>query len=132
MGLLLYPSINTHEVWRNLTFETPAPCLGLVQKLLEKQHGGKAAGEAQNSRKVFPRYGLSGEEGCPAVRRHRWAQRERRGSRGPHRRGSRHSSTSLGVTAQTPLLFEAKATHLLGSSNSQIQHLLVRILFLFL
>lgn len=46
---LLYPSNTTREAWRGLmTFETAESGVGLVQELLEKEHGEKAVGKAQN------------------------------------------------------------------------------------
>lgn len=110
MGLLLYPPTSTREAWTNLMiFDTLAPCPGLVQKLLEKQHGGKAAGEAKNLGKAFSWYGLSGGESHPAASRSHWVQKAKRGSRGGHRRSSRHPSTSLGAESPNPAPLRSKS-----------------------
>lgn len=38
-----------------MSFETPESGMGLVQKLMEKEHRGKAVGKAQNWGKFFHR-----------------------------------------------------------------------------
>lgn len=106
-----------------MTFETPESGMRLVQELLEKEHGGKAVGKAQNWGKAFSQDGLSDEESSPAARRSHQLWRVRRGSRGAHWGSSWNPSTSLGAESTNPLLSEAKAAHLLVSSDSQVQHL---------
>lgn len=120
LGLLLYPSNAICETWRNLmTFETPESGMGLVQKLLEKEHRRKALGKAQNRGKAFwqDEDFLSDEEICLTARRSHWVQRVRRESCGAHWGSSWKPSTPRGFGSTNPLLSEAKTTHLLVSSQ---------------
>lgn len=114
MWVFLFTSM--HEECR--IFETLVPCSSSVQKLLGREHRTKAVAEAQrrkavskaqNLRKAVPRYGISGEESCLAVRRSCQAQKTSRGSCRVHLHGSQHITGS-----QDPKLWSSPK-QLLGS-----------------